>query len=190
MKDPVNEVIKILEDKGAVLRGHFLLSSGRHSDTYVQCSKVLQYPELTGQLAEALAEEFRGRGVDFVISPAIGAIVIGYAVAEKLGIPFIFAEREAGKMTLRREFTVRQRGLLVEDVVTTGASIMEVINLVREGGGDVVGVASLVDRGKQKVFTEPLTSLARIEASSYSPAECPLCRRGIPIVKPGSRSSS
>lgn len=183
------EIKKLLESKEAILEGHFKLSSGQHSSLYIQCAKIFQYPDLTSKLAIELAKFYLKDQVNVVVSPAIGAIIWGYAVAEKLGSRIIFSERVKRKMAFRREFIVRpgENALVVEDVVTTGGSIKEVIDLVRKGGGKLLGVASLVDRGGEKVFSEPLHSLVEIKAPLYEAEVCPLCRSNIPICSPGSK---
>lgn len=188
---PVTEeqVKKLLKSTEAVLEGHFELSSGRHSSIYIQCAKIFQYPDLTSKLAAELAKFYSKDQVDLVVSPAVGAIIWGYAVAEKLGSRVIFSERVKRKMAFRREFIVRpgENVLVVEDVVTTGSSVKEIINLVRKGGGKVLGVASLVDRGEEKVFGEPLHSLIKIKIPLYEAEVCPLCRNNVPISSPGSK---
>lgn len=190
MDDP--EVLEALKDAGAILSGHFALTSGRHSDTYVQCARVLEDPKLTNELATALVERVGERQVDLVAAPAVGGIIIGFAIAQALGVKFIFTERENGRMVLRRAFDIPAgaRVLVVEDVVTTGGSVAEVIDLVRLAGGEVVSVASLIDRGGTKKFTEELVPLLRLEVDSWDPAECGLCASGVPIYSPGSRRLS
>jgi orotate phosphoribosyltransferase len=184
------EAAEVFARSGAILSGHFVLTSGRHSDRYVQCARVLEIPALTSRLAREIAERFSPRPVDLVASPAVGGIVIGFAVAQALDVPFIFSEREAGRMRFRRSFQVPSgaRVLVVEDVVTTGGSVAELIELVEEQGGCVEGVASLIDRGRTKAFDEELTSLLRLDVASWEPEECPLCRAGEPTSMPGSRS--
>lgn len=184
-----NEVLDALRDAGAILHGHFQLTSGRHSDTYVQCARVLEDPALTTRLARAMAESVAERGVDVVAAPAVGGIIIGFAVAQALGVRFIFTERQNGTMTFRRSFTVRpgERVLVVEDVVTTGGSVAEVIDLVRESGGDVVAVASIIDRGGDKAFDAEFQPLLRLNVESMEPRDCPQCGQETPIDSPGSR---
>ena len=184
------EVVALLQRHGALQQGHFLLSSGMHSSHYVQCALLLQYPELTAQLCAALAEPFRGMGVQVVVGPAVGAVVLAYETARQLGARALWAERSEGKLTLRRSFRVEpgERVLVVEDVVTTGGSAREVALLAERAGASVVGVAAVVDRsagnhGLRWRF-EPL---ARLEVEAYLPPLCPLCREGLPLVKPGSR---
>jgi len=184
-----HEVLAALREAGAILHGHFQLTSGRHSDTYVQCARVLEDPALTTRLAEAMASRVSGRGVDVVAAPAVGGIIIGFAVARALGVRFIFSERQHGAMTFRRGFTVEpgERVLVVEDVVTTGGSVAEVVDLVRGAGGEVVAVTSIIDRGGNKAFDTEFMPLLQLEVESMEPPDCPLCAAGTPIDSPGSR---
>lgn len=183
------QVRSALEEAGAILRGHFRLTSGRHSDTYVQCARILEDPALTTRLARTAAARLDGRGFDLVVAPAVGGIIIGFAVAQALGLKFIFSEREEGVMRFRRSFSVPagSRVLVVEDVVTTGGSVAEVANLVREAGGEVAAVVSLIDRGGPKRFSDELVSLLRLEVESWEADECVHCARGVPLDSPGSR---
>lgn len=183
-------VLEILKEADVLQEGHFLLTSGRHSDKYLQCAKIFQYTKYSEELCRALAEKFAGKGVELVIGPAIGAIQMSYEVSRHLGVKNIFAERENGKMTLRRNFTIEpgQKVLVVEDVVTTGGSVREVIDIVREHGGEVVGLGVVVDRTGGKIdFGVPLESVISMEVVSYEADECPLCKKGLPLIKPGSR---
>lgn len=184
------EVQELFERYGAMHTGHFRLSSGRHSDRYLQCARVLEHPRVTASLGEALAACYRD-AADVVASPALGGILIGYAVAYALGVRFVFTERVDGAMTLRRGQSLGRgdRVLVVEDVITTGGSAAEVIGLVESLGARVVGVGSLVDRSQEPPAFH-LESLLRIEATSWPAAECPLCARGDPLVTPGSRGLS
>lgn len=184
------EMLKILEETGALLTGHFLLTSGKHSDRYIQCAKVLQYPERTALLSKAMAEPFQGRGISCVVGPAMGGIVVAYEVARQLGARALFTERENGKMTLRRGFTLApgEKVLVVEDVITTGGSVGEVVQLVQELGAQVVGVTCIVQRGTNVDLGVPLVPLLALPIAAYEPDDCPLCRQGIPAVKPGSRN--
>jgi orotate phosphoribosyltransferase len=183
------EVLSALEAAGAILHGHFQLTSGRHSDTYVQCARILEDPALTTRLAEAIVERMDAEGVDLVAAPAVGGIIIGFAVAQALGVKFIFSEREQGVMCFRRGFEIPKgsRVLVVEDVVTTGGSVAEVIALVRAAGGSPVAVASLIDRYGTKLFDVPLRPLLRLEVESWHADECGLCASGTPLYSPGSR---
>ncbi|MDY0340513.1 MAG: orotate phosphoribosyltransferase [Coriobacteriia bacterium] len=182
-------VLKALKDAGAILHGHFQLTSGRHSDTYVQCARVLEDPTLTTELAVAMSESMADREIDVVAAPAVGGIIIGFAVAQALGVKFIFSERADGVMTFRRSFKVEpgSRVLVVEDVVTTGGSVAEVIDLVDAAGGEVVAVTSIIDRGGEKVFTADFVPLIQLEVQSVEPDVCPQCAAGTPIDSPGSR---
>lgn len=187
------EVLQALKEARAILHGHFQLTSGRHSDTYVQCARVLEDPTLTTRLAEAIVAALPGdSGIDLVAAPAVGGIVIGFAVAQALGVRFIFSERENGAMCFRRAFDVPEgaRVLVVEDVVTTGGSVAEVVGLVREAGGVPVAVASLIDRGGPKAFDVPLHPLLRLEVDSWEPDSCALCAEGVGLYSPGSRRTA
>ncbi|MBE0417377.1 MAG: orotate phosphoribosyltransferase [Coriobacteriia bacterium] len=184
-----DEVRAALEEAGAILHGHFRLTSGRHSGTYVQCARILEDPALTTRLAITAAARLEGRTFDLVAAPAIGGIIIGFAVAQALGLRFIFSEREEGMMRFRRSFPVPPgaRVLIVEDVVTTGGSVAEVADLVREAGGEVTAVVSLIDRGGPKRFQGEFVSLLRLEVESWEPSECVYCDAGAPLDSPGSR---
>lgn len=182
----------MFRETGALLEGHFRLTSGLHSSQYMQCARVLQFPSYASRLGEELARRFRSRGVQVVIGPAMGGIIVAQEVARALGGPVrsIFAEREEGKMALRRGFSLQpgEKVLVVEDVITTGGSVKEVIGLVREKGGEVVGVGVLVDRsGGEAKFDLPLEAVLSLKIASYPPDKCPLCAQGLPAVKPGSR---
>lgn len=183
------EVKSALEAAGAILHGHFRLSSGRHSGTYVQCARILEDTVLTTRLAATAVQRLGDRGFDLVASPAVGGIIFGFAVAQSLNLKFIFSERESGVMRFRRSFSVPAgaRVLVVEDVVTTGGSAAEVAGLVREAGGEVGAVLSLIDRGGSKSFDGPHISLLRLEVESWDPSECVHCRAGEPLDTPGSR---
>ncbi|MBC7229083.1 MAG: orotate phosphoribosyltransferase [Actinobacteria bacterium] len=183
------EVMEIFEREGAVQRGHFLLTSGLHSDTYVQCALVLQHPHLAESLAGALAKGFEKKDIDLVVSPALGGIIIGYMVALSLGRRMLFAERREGKLALRRGQAIPAGAgvLVVEDVITTGGSVGEVMELVRGAGAEVRGLAALIERGGDRDFGVPKKVLLQLEAKAWDPAECPLCREGVELVTPGSR---
>lgn len=183
-------ILEIFKETGALLHGHFLLTSGRHSDKYFQCAKVLQYPDYTTRVCSIIADYFNDYEIDTVISPAMGGIIVGQEVARQLNKRSIFAEREDKKLTLRRGFSISpgEKFLVCEDVVTTGGSVFEVIDIVKEQGGLVVGVGFIVDRSNGKVdFGYPQKSTMKMEVVSYAPDECPLCKENIPVVKPGSR---
>lgn len=184
------EVEHLLESTGAIRRGHFRLSSGLHSPLYVQCALIFQHPADTACLAAALAALFAETSIDVVASSALGGIVLGYELARQLGARAIFVEREAdGQFALRR-FTLApgERVLVAEDVLTTGGSTRETIDVVRQRGGDVVGVAAIVDRsGGQVRLSAPLRALLTQHIETYPASDCPLCLAGKPIEKPGSR---
>ena len=183
-------ILQILEDTQAIRKGHFVLTSGRHSDTYVQCARILEHPSLTNRLArEAVARLPEDMEVDLVASPAVGGILYGFAVAAALDKPLIFSERVDGAMTFRRSFQVPQgaRVLVAEDVVTTGGSVQEVCQLVEGQGGRVMGVTSLIDRGGEKAFSQPFFPLLELEVASWLPEDCQLCKDGVETYSPGSR---
>ena len=186
-----NAILDVFRGAGALLEGHFLLASGMHSPTYLQCALLLQDPGRAERLCTELAREFAEVDVQTVVGPAVGGIVVAHEVARALGAKALFAERQDGRMTLRRGFAVEpgERILLVEDVVTTGGSLREVQEMVTAAGADVLGVASLVDRtsGRDPGFGMPLVSLVRVNVPAYEADDCPLCRDGLPLVKPGSR---
>lgn len=184
------EIFQIFEKTGALLQGHFLLTSGRHSNVYFQCAKVLQYPEYTELVCSNIVEHFKSYDIDTVIAPAIGGIVVGQEVARQLKKRFIFAEREDKALTLRRGFTLSEgeKVLVCEDVVTTGGSVFEVIDIVKNASAQVAGVGFIVDRSNGKVdFGFPQFSTMKMEAVSFTADECELCKKGIPVVKPGSK---
>ena len=194
------EILNIFKKTGALLTGHFLLTSGRHSDRYFQCAKVLQYPKYIEVLCAMIADNFKDVKIDTVIAPAIGGLVVGQEVARQLNKRFIFAEREDKKLALRRGFTLdeNEKILICEDVVTTGGSVFEVIDIVKNSKAEVVGVGFIVDRSKGKVnfgssrqdgvLTDyPQFSTLKMDVISYLPDECPLCREDVELVKPGSR---
>lgn len=194
------DLLKTFSDCGGLLEGHFGLTSGRHSPVYLQCALVLQYPDIARsigiELADMAAETFSGGGkIDTVISPAVGGIIIGQEVAAGLGARAIFSERVDGEMSLRRGFTIGEgeRVLAVEDVVTTGGSIRETVELATRCGAAVVGTASIVHRYTEEPANPtdlPHISLLPVHAPAYDPAQCPMCREGNPIEKPGSRHLS
>jgi len=186
------EVMKKFEQAGAIKKGHFKLTSGVHSDTYIQCAQVMQYPGFMHNLCSELGRKFRGEDIDVIIGPAIGGIIISHVMAQVLGpwVRAIFTERENGKMTLRRSFEIKkdEKVLVVEDVTTTGGSVKEVIDIAKERGGQVVGVGVLIDRSGGRIdFGVKMKSLLTLDIKSYQPEECPLCKKGVPVVKPGSR---
>ena len=185
------EIARIFEQTGALLTGHFLLTSGLHSEKYLQCAKVLQWPHYAEGLARELVLQLDGDKPDLVISPALGGIVIGQEVGRRLGCRAIFAERESGVLSLRRGFVLEpgERALVVEDVITTGGSTLETIQLVRAYGGHVFRALSIIDRsGGHTVLDVPCRSLWTLAVPAYRADQCPLCRAGSAPMKPGSRS--
>lgn len=185
-----DQVLDIFRESNALLEGHFRLTSGRHSNRYMQCAQVLQYPDQTTKLCTEIVEHFADAGIEVVIGPAMGGIVVAYEVGRQLGVKAIFTERENGKMTLRRNFRIEpgQKVLVVEDVVTTGGSVFEVIDVVKEQGGQLVGVGVLVDRSNGQVeFGVPTKAVLSMEVVSWEAEDCPMCAEGLPVVKPGSR---
>jgi orotate phosphoribosyltransferase len=186
------ETEQIFVGTGAILSGHFLLTSGLHSERYLQCAKVLQWPNHAEACAKALAAHFLPQQPEFVISPALGGIIIGHELARALGCRAIFAERENGMLRLRRGFSIKQgeKGVVVEDVITTGGSTAETIKVVQEWGGVVLGACVIVDRSGGKThFGVPHQSLWNLSIPTYDPEDCPLCRAGSTPIKPGSRTS-
>ncbi len=182
------EAIKIFKDTGVLMDGHFLLTSGKHSPKFLQCSQVLQRPEATGPLGRAVAGFFAGERVETVIGPAMGGVILAYETARALGARAIYAEKgEGGGFVLRRGFSLRpgERVLLVEDAVTTGGSVKQVLALVVKLGAVPVGIGALVDRSGGKVdLGVPLKAVAAMEVEAYDPADCPLCRAGVPLTRP------
>jgi len=184
------EVEKILFDCGAFLKGHFLLSSGRHSEYYIEKIKIIHYPEKVQTLCKELVNKFSNIDFDVVISPAMGGIVLGYEVAKISAKKFIFTQRENNKMTIRNGFELHpdEKVLIIEDVMTTGRSVFEVIDCIKEKGARIIGIGLIVDRSGGKVdFGFPTKSLLTLNIKTYQPEECPLCKKNIPITKPGSR---
>jgi orotate phosphoribosyltransferase len=197
------DLLKIFEAAGAIRHGHFELSSGLHSGTYVQCALVLQYPRFAEKLGKALAALFTDAGIEAVVSPALGGLIVGQEVARALpegsgklavpagGVPALFVERDgSGTMVMRRGFELRpdQRVLVVEDVWTTGGSTQEAIHVVQEAGGCVVAAAALIDRSGGKIdFPVKAQALLDLPIATYEPEDCPLCKDGSAAVKPGSR---
>jgi len=186
------ELIHTFTERKAYLQGHFRLSSGLHSDGYLQCALVLQHPELCERYASLLAGQFKDMPIDTVIGPALGGVIFAYEVARQLKVRGIFAEREAGAMTLRRGFSLKkgERVLIVEDVLTTGGSVREVIELVKSTGAVPAAVGCIIDRSGG-AFTFPdgiFHRLAAVDVKTYAEGECPLCKEGVPVSKPGSRT--
>jgi orotate phosphoribosyltransferase len=187
---PPAEALEVLEAAGALLKGHFLLSSGLHSPEYFQCARLLELPQVAERIARSLADACSALGAETVLSPALGGIIIGYELSRQLGVRNIFAERPAGAFELRRGFDLRpgERVLLAENVVTTGGSVDEVAQLARNLGAEVAGYAIIVDRSNGRFAPrEPVIAFAAAEAQVFDPASCPLCAAGHAAVKPGSR---
>lgn len=181
-------VIEILKEVEALLEGHFLLSSGRHSNRYVQCAKLLQYPDKAEKVLSVVCDKIKDLEIDIVLGPAMGGVVVAYELGRQLGKPAIFTERVDGNMTLRRGFEIKpgQKVLITEDVVTTGKSSLETAEVIKSLGGEVIGIASIVDR-KSSDIEYPIYSAIELEIESFTPDECPLCKQGLEYVKPGSR---
>ncbi|MCL2574974.1 MAG: orotate phosphoribosyltransferase [Defluviitaleaceae bacterium] len=186
-----NRIEEILRQSGALLEGHFILTSGRHASRYMQCAKILQYPNFTQEIVGHLKHGFAGDDVDMVIAPAVGGIVLGYELARQMGVQSLFTERENGVMKLRRgfEIPVGAKVLVAEDVVTTGGSVREVIEVAKAAGAVIVGVALLVDRSGGTIdFGVKKVAAYRTAIPSYESDDCPLCKDGaMPAIKPGSR---
>jgi orotate phosphoribosyltransferase len=185
------EILKIFREHSALLEGHFILSSGLHSDRYIQCALVLQHPRVAEQLCSQLAAKLRDLHPAVVAAPALGGVIVSHEVARALGVRALFTERQDGVMTLRRGFSLvpGEPTLVVEDVITTGGSTRETMTAVEQAGGKVVGVGALIDRSGGKAdLGLPMAALVTLEVRNYDPADCPLCKSGIPAVKPGSRA--
>lgn len=192
MKLPKDQIIEIFRETNALLEGHFQLTSGLHSPQYFQCARVLQYPKYLHLFAGEIARHFEYSDIEVVISPAIGGIVVGTEVGRMLHARAIFAERNDGKMELRRGFAIHpgERVLVVEDVVTTGGSVFEVVDLVKQAGGKLSGIGYIVDRSNGKItFDAKHFSVLQLEVVTYEPSDCPLCQQGIELIKPGSRGN-
>jgi orotate phosphoribosyltransferase len=189
-----DDILTMFKDRGALLQGHFKLTSGLHSDSYMQCALVLQYACDADRLGAELARKFKNAGdekpITAVVAPALGGIVLGYVIARPLGARSIFAERVDGKFVFRRGFGLApgENVIVAEDVLTTGGSVREMVNLVEEARARVVGIASLVDRSETSLkFLSRKESLLKLPLVTYQPDSCPLCQQGIPLIKPGSR---
>jgi orotate phosphoribosyltransferase len=184
--------VHLLRDTGALLTGHFRLSSGLHSPNYVQCALLLEHPRNARAIGAALGDRIRSLGVQKIVAPALGGVIIGYTVAEALDLPFVFTERKDGAMTLRRGFRIEEgeRVAIVEDVVTTGKSTRETADVIARHGGVVAGFASILNRsGKPNPFDVPYESLLALELETYEESACDLCARGVALDAPGSRFS-
>lgn len=184
-------VLDLFRRSGALLEGHFRLSSGLHSGRYLQSALVLQHPEFASQLGDAIARQARHLQATAVLSPALGGIVIGHETARALGVRAMFAERQEGRLTLRRGFTLSSddRVLVVEDVITTGGSTRETVNVATAGGAQVVGAGAIIDRGTDPARLDvPLFALVQLVVPAHSPETCPMCAADVPVTKPGSRA--
>ena len=183
------QVIETLTTIKALLKGHFQLSSGLHSDTYIQCAKVFEHPDIAQNFCRELASFWSSKKIDVVAGPAYGGIIASYELARQLNCRSIFLERVDGKLTLRREFGIAKgdRVLMAEDVVTTGGSVKEAIEVVKQCGGEVVGITSLINRSVANPFKEELHCLMSIIPPTFKQENCPLCKDGLPMTKPGSR---
>ena len=184
------ELLDLFRRSGALLEGHFRLSSGLHSPGYLQCALVLQHPDQAERLGRAIAERVRHLKPTVVLSPALGGVVIGHEVGRALGVRAMFAERQDGVLTLRRGFMLADtdRVLVIEDVLTTGGSTRETMQVARAAGGQIAGAAAIVDRSARSAdLGAPFAALLQIDLPTYEPDTCPLCARGVPVAKPGSR---
>jgi len=185
-----DEILNVFRQRGALLEGHFMLSSGLHSPQYLQCARVLQHPDDATSLCFKLGGYFRQEKVDLVIAPALGGIIVAHEVAKALGVRALFAERVDGTLTLRRGFEIKEgeRALVVEDVITTGGSTRETMKVVTDAGGVVVAAGSIIDRSGGTVeLGVPYRSLVTLSVETYASEDCPLCKAGSTPVKPGSR---
>lgn len=185
------EVLEIFKEVGAVLTGHFMYTSGMHGGTYFEKFQVLQHPRFVEKLCAEMAARFRDANVELVLGPTTGGVLIGYEVGKQLGTRAIFAEREGDRRVLRRGFKIAEgeRVLVVDDIMTTGGSVRDTIDLVHEAGGVLVGVGILVDRSNGTVdFGAPTKALLTLDVAKYDPPDCPLCAQGVPIIEPGSKS--
>lgn len=184
-----NMVIEVLKEVEALLEGHFLLSSGKHSNRYCQCAKLLQYPDKAEKVLAVVAEKIKDMNIDLVVGPAMGGIVVAYELGRQLGKPAIFTERVEGEMALRRGFEIKpgQRVIIAEDVVTTGKSSMETVKVINSFGGEVVGIACIANRTIGEVGL-PVWGAIKLEIETWEKEQCPLCEKGIEYIKPGSRA--
>jgi len=186
------QILERLKISGALLQGHFKLASGEHTDRYIECARVLQYPWHATKLCGELASRYQDEKIDLVLGLALGGIIVAFEIARILEIPAVFAEKTNDTMVLRRGFSIRpgQRVLIAEDEIVTGKSVKEVIRLIKDRGGEIVGITALLDRsgGLAQNLGYPLEALVELEAKIYKPEKCPLCRKEIPISKPGERN--
>lgn len=186
-------VLEALRESGSLLEGHFLLSSGKHSDRYCQCAQLLQHPSRAAEVLALVAEQVRGMGATAVVGPAMGGIVVAYELARQLGIPGLFTEREDGVMTFRRGFSLsaEDRVFIAEDVITTGKSALEAARAIQDTGASILGLCCIVDRRPAGVeLPFPLYAATSLEVQTFEADSCPLCEQGLSIVKPGSRDIS
>ncbi|KGG79737.1 orotate phosphoribosyltransferase [Caloranaerobacter azorensis H53214] len=186
------KVIEILKECDALLEGHFLLSSGKHSDRYVQCAKVLRYPDFAEKVLKVVVDKVKDLKIDKVVGPAMGGVIVSYEMGRQLGKEAIFTERKDGVMQLRRGFKINKgdKILITEDVVTTGKSSLEVKDVIEKFGGEVIGIACIVDRRADNVdLGLPVFSAIKLDIKTYDKGDCPLCKKGLPIEKPGSREN-
>lgn len=191
MENTDKMVIDTLKEVGALLEGHFLLSSGKHSNRYCQCAKLLQYPDKAAKVLKVVADKLKDVDFDIIVGPAMGGVVVSYELARQTGKPGIFAERQDGNMTIRRGFEIKkgQKAIISEDVITTGKSFLEVVDIIKSLGGEVVGITCIVDRRAEGVEVDyPLYSAVKLDIKSYEKEECPMCKEGTPYIKPGSRN--
>lgn len=185
-----NDILKILEDTNSVLNGHFCLTSGKHSDVYFQCAKLYQYPKILEKLGKILSENLKDTEYDTIVSPALGAVIMGYETAKQADKRFLFVERKDGTMQLRRGYSLRkgEKVVIVEDVITTARTIYETYDAIKEFECEVVAIGCIVDRTQGKTEFD-IKSLLKMQPVLYDPNDCPLCKKGIPIEKPGSRAT-
>ena len=186
----MSDILKLLEQTEAVLKGHFCLTSGLHSDIYFQCAKLYQYPDITSEIGKMLAYELKGLDFDTIIAPAVGAVIIGYETAKQAGKRNLFVERKDGEMQLRRGYTLKkgEKVVIIEDVITTARTIRETEEAIKDFGAEIVAVGCIVDRTAGKTEYN-IKSLLQISPVVYDPSDCPLCTKGIKLEKPGSREN-
>lgn len=185
----MEKILEILKESEALLEGHFLLSSGRHSNRYIQCARLLQYPDKAEKVLSTVCDKLKNIEFDVVVGPAMGGIIVAYEIGRQLGKRAVFTERENGVMTLRRGFEIKEgeRVLITEDVVTTGKSALEAAEVIMSLKGSVVGIACIADRGSAKL-EYPIYSAIKLDVESFERDECPLCAKETPYIKPGSRN--
>lgn len=191
MENRDNMIIDTLREVGALLEGHFLLSSGKHSDRYCQCAKLLQHPDKAAKVLKVVADKLKNVDFDIVVGPAMGGVVVSYELARQTGKPGIFAEREDGEMTIRRGFKINEgdKVIISEDVITTGKSSLEVARVIESLGGEVVGISCIVDRrNNDTMIPYPVYSAIKLDINVYDKESCPMCKQGKLYVKPGSRN--